>query len=85
MKTLPWTAAILVTLTAAHAHDAAADMAGAATHFLSSLSEPLRARARFPFESDERQNWHFIPRDRQGLRPVGRALEDKAQLRPLAR
>ena len=44
-----------------------ADMAAAATAFLDSLSQPLRAKAQLPFESASRTDWHYIPRDRSGL------------------
>ncbi len=39
----------------------------AAQHFLASLTPEQRAQATFPFEADERQNWHFIPKERKGL------------------
>ena len=42
-------------------------MASAANRFLASLDDETKARAVFPFESPERLNWHFIPRERKGL------------------
>ncbi len=39
----------------------------AAQHFLASLTPEQRAQATFPLEADERQNWHFIPKERKGL------------------
>jgi len=39
----------------------------AAEHFLASLTPEQRAQATFPLEADERQNWHFIPKERKGL------------------
>jgi len=42
-------------------------MADAARRFLAALDEPLRARAGYAFESPERVNWHWIPRERKGL------------------
>jgi hypothetical protein len=39
----------------------------AAQHFLTSLTPEQRAKATFTLEEDERQNWHFIPRERKGL------------------
>jgi hypothetical protein len=42
-------------------------MASAASTFLKSLDEAQRAKAQFSFESEERFNWHFIPRVRKGL------------------
>jgi len=48
----------------------ATTMAGAATKFLGSLSAEQRQKATFPFDSNERMHWHFIPTDmfaRNGL------------------
>jgi hypothetical protein len=35
--------------------------------FLESLDEAQRRAAAFPFASDERFNWHYIPRERNGV------------------
>ena len=48
----------------------AATMAKAATGFLDSLTPEQKAKAAFPFDSDERLRWHFIPNEmfpRKGL------------------
>ena len=48
----------------------AANMAKAATSFLDSLAPDQKTRVSFPFESDERLRWHFIPNEtfpRKGL------------------
>ena len=55
------------------------EMTAAAKHFLASLSDDQRATATFEFKSDERENWHFIPKDRKGvtlgnLKPAQRHL-----------
>ena len=45
-------------------------MADAATAFVDSLTPEQRQQAVFPFESDERMRWHFIPTEgfpRKGL------------------
>ncbi len=42
-------------------------MATAATTFLESLADGQRELATFRFDDAERLNWHFIPRERQGL------------------
>ena len=42
-------------------------MTEAATTFLASLTPEQRSRIAFPVEDEERQNWHYIPRDRCGL------------------
>jgi hypothetical protein len=49
------------------AHDATAEMCAAAINFLSSLTPEQKARVAFDFPSEERKNWHFIPRERKGL------------------
>src|SRR4051794_6458211 len=42
-------------------------MATAAGRVLAALDKDQLARATFPFDSPERINWHFIPRERKGL------------------
>jgi uncharacterized protein DUF3500 len=42
-------------------------MAAAATAFLASLSADGRRRAVFAFDDKERFNWHYVPRQREGL------------------
>lgn len=49
------------------AHVAGEEMATAANQFLESLQPEQRAKAAFDFKSDERSNWYFIPKVRQGL------------------
>jgi hypothetical protein len=44
-----------------------AEMAAAARAFLDSLDEAQSARARIAFEHAERENWHFVPKERMGL------------------
>ena len=46
---------------------ASAAMAGAATAFVGALSTDGRRRAMLAFADAERQNWHYVPRSRQGL------------------
>lgn len=43
------------------------EMVDAAQGFLQSLTEDQRQRATFEYGSDERLNWHFIPRQRKGV------------------
>lgn len=43
------------------------DMADAAKKFLAALTPEQRGTASIEFKSDERFNWHFVPRDRKGL------------------
>jgi hypothetical protein len=42
-------------------------MTDAAEAFLASLTQQQRAQAVFQFQSDERFNWHYIPKERKGL------------------
>lgn len=62
------------------AHGPAEEMADAANHFLASLDKDQRTKANYEFKSDERLNWHFIPKERNGL-PI---KEMKPEQRPLA-
>jgi hypothetical protein len=51
----------------APAPEPAPTMAKAANAFLAALDSNQRAKASLPFNSEERLNWHFVPRDRQGV------------------
>lgn len=45
-----------------------AEMAGAANAFLDSLSDEHQiAKATFPFDGPDRENWGFVPRKRNGI------------------
>ena len=50
-----------------HQVQVASLMTECAKRFLAGLEAQQRGRATFAFDSDERQNWHFIPRERKGL------------------
>ncbi len=65
--------------TAAVAHVAVDEMADAATKFLGSLKSEQAAKASFKLKDDERQNWHFIPKARNGL-PIKDMTEDQRKL-----
>ncbi|MDF1823132.1 MAG: DUF3500 domain-containing protein [Verrucomicrobiales bacterium] len=68
MKRLSLLAA-LVALAAApvlRAHEAATEMADAASLWLSTLSEEQKALATFEVTDEERENWHFIPKPFEG-------------------
>ncbi|MEQ8954894.1 MAG: DUF3500 domain-containing protein, partial [Gammaproteobacteria bacterium] len=43
------------------------EMVNASNRFIAGLNQLQRSRALFEFDSEERLNWHFIPRDRQGV------------------
>lgn len=55
------------------------EIAVAATTFLSSLSDEQKAKAQFVFTDEERYNWHFIPKERKGIR-VGDLNESQLKL-----
>jgi len=44
-----------------------ADLIKQANSFLTSLPEPLRAKAYYETGDAERVNWHFVPRERKGV------------------
>src|SRR5881394_535550 len=80
---------VLLTSVAARAHEGhsaedfakvARDMVATATNLLAALPEDQRAKIIYELKSDERLNWHFIPKTRNGL-----PLKDMAPAhRPLA-
>src|SRR5258707_3649225 len=49
-----------------HVH-AASLMTECANRFLAALDANQRGKATFAFDTDERLNWHFIPKQRKGL------------------
>jgi Protein of unknown function (DUF3500) len=49
-----------------HVH-AASRMTECANRFLAALDANQRGKATLAFDSDERLNWHFIPKERKGL------------------
>ena len=55
---------------AATAHDIAAEMTTAATAFFDALDEKAQAKLTFTFDDENREGWHFIPKERPGL-PIG--------------
>jgi hypothetical protein len=50
-----------------HSVHAASLMTECAQRFLAALDDSQRGKAAFPFDADERMNWHFIPKERKGL------------------
>ena len=59
--------ALLFTSALSRAAEPAADMLKAAQAFLSALTPEQKAKAVFPFDHAERENWIFVPRLREGL------------------
>jgi hypothetical protein len=57
----------ILLVSAYHRTDSAAVMSETANRFLNALTPEERTKAVFRFEDDERQNWHFIPKERKGL------------------
>jgi hypothetical protein len=52
---------------ASEADEVSAGMATAANAFLGTLDQAQRAKVQLAFDSDERFNWFYIPKDREGL------------------
>jgi hypothetical protein len=50
-----------------HRVHAASLMTECANRFLAALDSNQRGKATFPFDAEERMNWHFIPKERRGL------------------
>jgi hypothetical protein len=61
---------------------AGADMSGAASAFLASLTPDQRTKATFTFDSPDRFDFHFIPRARKGLplKEMTEAQREKAHV-----
>ncbi|MCC6694304.1 MAG: DUF3500 domain-containing protein [Candidatus Hydrogenedentes bacterium] len=55
------------------------ELVQASTSFLDSLDSGQRALAVLPFNSDERLNWHYVPKDRAGL-PFKKMTDEQRQL-----
>ncbi|MBT4501853.1 MAG: DUF3500 domain-containing protein [Gemmatimonadetes bacterium] len=63
--------------------DSGKRMADAAAAFLDSLAEEQRGKARLDFaDASERENWHYVPRERAGL-PL-KEMDDEQRKRALA-
>jgi hypothetical protein len=50
-----------------HAHSSHDPMTDAAQRFLDALTPAQRAQVQFDFQDPERENWHYVPRRRQGV------------------
>lgn len=66
---------------AGHCHTPGEEMAAAARSWLDSLDPTLRTQATYAFAHQERENWHFVPRARQGvpLKSMTPAQREKAR------
>jgi hypothetical protein len=82
-RTMPFLSVLAICIAVcaalARADETGNAMADAARRFVAALDEKQRAQATFGFDSPERFNWHWIPRERKGLpikelRPEQRAL-----------
>lgn len=68
MRPTPLALALLCLLPAvSFAHEAADDMVAAANRFLTALSPDLKQKAMYTLTDAERENWHFVPKERNGL------------------
>jgi hypothetical protein len=59
--------ACLISIIAGISQISVADLLSASTAFLDSLTPDQKAGTMRPFDSDQRANWHFIPKKRMGL------------------
>ena len=59
--------ALLLFPISARAQSPAGEMAVAANNLLAALTPEQRAKVAFEVSSDERVNWHFVPKPRRGL------------------
>jgi hypothetical protein len=50
-----------------HPVHASSLMTECANRFLAALDAKQRGKATFPFDTEERMNWHFVPKERKGL------------------
>ncbi len=57
---------------------AALDAASAAQAFMATLDAAAREKALYPLADEERFDWHFIPRERNGLPLSGMTAEQRA-------
>lgn len=64
---LPVAALVALAPSSARGHEAGQQMMDCANALLAALPAELRSKAVFPFESEERFNWHFVPKERNGL------------------
>ena len=70
MKSLtPWLALLAFTACTAGLSTPPVEekLADAAQHFLDLLDDPQQSAATYPLDDEERYNWHFTPRERQGV------------------
>lgn len=76
MKKLFYPAGLLLCLFLLQGHQPSTDdhLLGAAQAFLNALNPAQKQQATYPLMNEERYNWHFTPRVRQGL-----ALKDMTQ------
>ncbi len=72
-KLLPLVALMAATVARA---DQAAEMADKAKAFIGLLTPEQKAKALFPFDSPERDNWAFVPQPRKGL-PLKEMTEEE--------
>jgi hypothetical protein len=68
---------------AAAADSSGAAMLHAAQRLIESLSPEEKAQASFAFDDKERFNWHFIPRERKGLKLKSMGGEQRGRLQDL--
>lgn len=79
---LVWFVLLSLLLATGRAHspgEAIADMRDAAKAWLAALTPEQRGIAALEFTSDERENWHYVPKSREGL-SLGKMSDAQRQL-----
>jgi len=72
-------ASLLVISPSLRAHEAVQQMVDTAKWFLTALNPEQKAKASFEFTAEERENWHFVPRERKGL-PIKEMTQEQRLL-----
>lgn len=67
MRPAVYLSAICISLLSQGVLAQSSGVAAKASAFLSSLTEEQSGKARYSFDNEERFNWHFVPRERNGL------------------
>ena len=68
---------VAATIPGPRERETAAVIANAAERWLDALSAEQRENAKFAFDEDERENWHFVPREYAGVALADMSLEQR--------
>lgn len=68
IRTLSLAAFALLQSHLIQAHEVPPSLHKAATEFIAALDKSQTKKGLFPLQDEERENWHYVPLDRQGIR-----------------